>query len=207
MFKYEYLCIQYWLNNNIFVTQCYLEIMQKSLERSLLVFACYLDPALLSLTDTWWDLFILQQWKEQNWLDLCLNQISSQFQMWFLTGINMWNTLTRKSSGSYPTDTDWPTKLERREEKFCPFNDCIVKRFKNDMNMKYTFCSVNVELFWHCPVVFWINICSFIARNKGKKCQLFWGMCFLTSDSNRKKTKRIETFIINLIILLAKFHI
>lgn len=77
-----------------------------------------------------------------------------------------------------------------------------------------TFCSVNVEtvthLFWHCPFVqsFWSDICIFIAEKIEKDFKLFWkDVLFGIYDLNRTKTMSNETFIINLIILLAKYHI
>ncbi len=97
--------------------------------------------------------------------------------------------------------------------RFYPSNDHIVKKFKRDIDVKCTFCSVNVKtvthLSWHCPIVqsFWIDICNFIANNIEKDFKLFWrDVLFGLFDYNRNKTKPNQTFIINL-ILLAKFHI
>lgn len=98
--------------------------------------------------------------------------------------------------------------------KFYPSNDHIVKKFKKDIDVMCTFCSMSIEtvthLFWHCPFVqsFWSDICNFIAEKIEKDFKLFWkDVLFGLYDLNRTKTRPNETFIINLIILLAKFYI
>ena len=61
-----------------------------------------------------------------------------------------------------------------------PSNDHIHKRFKKVIDVKCSFCSMEIEtvthLFWLCPIVqsFWTDICNFIANTIDKNCELFW---------------------------------
>lgn len=62
--------------------------------------------------------------------------------------------------------------------------------------------------FWHCPYVqtFWNDICDFIANNIYSDFVLFWIDVLFGLFRLENNNKNI-TFIINLIILIAKFHI
>lgn len=98
--------------------------------------------------------------------------------------------------------------------RFYPTNDHIVKRFKRNIDSKCTFCSANSEtmthLFWLCPIVqtFWSDICHFVSENIETDFKLFWkDVLFGIFDHVMIRTKPKETFIINLLIILAKFHI
>ena len=80
--------------------------------------------------------------------------------------------------------------------------------------MNCSFCSATPEtvthLFWHCPFVkrLWTDVCNFIANHIEADFKLFWkDVLFGIFDSNRNSTRPKETFIINLILILAKFHI
>ena len=90
-------------------------------------------------------------------------------------------------------------------------HDCLIADSKH---WSFFFCSLSTEtvthLFLLCPIVqnLWIDVCNFIINNIVEEFKLFWrDVLFGLFDSDRIKGKPNETFIINLFILLAKFHI
>ena len=93
--------------------------------------------------------------------------------------------------------------------RYYPANHYMIK-FKRDINTYCSFCEDHPEtvlhLFWHCPHTrtFWQNLSRFIIDHIYKDFALLWKdviFCFY------KQSKENIFFIINLLILLAKFHI
>lgn len=85
-------------------------------------------------------------------------------------------------------------------------------KFKSDIDTTCTFCNncleTVVHLYWYCPFVkpFWKNVCDFIVKNIDKDFVLFWKhILFGVLDHQRFYCNGI--YIINLILLLAKFNI
>lgn len=93
-----------------------------------------------------------------------------------------------------------------------PAKSYIKTKFKLDIDENCTFChscpeSV-VHLFWFCPFVYkmWHDLCVFISGVIEEGFDIFWeNVLFGLPDSNTHN--KTHTYIINLIILMAKFHI
>ncbi len=88
----------------------------------------------------------------------------------------------------------------------------FLKRFKSDIDTSCSFCDdpneTDMHIFWDCPhtQIFWIEFSNVINRN------VLQGFSFLFKDVlfgffNIQKYQINEYFIINLLLLLAKFHI
>ncbi len=80
--------------------------------------------------------------------------------------------------------------------------------------MKCNFCHEHTEtvthLFWLCSIVksFWVNICNFIADNTDKGFVLCWrNVLFGLLDSNLHEEKSHLIYMINFVIIMAKFLI
>ena len=130
--------------------------MQKSLERSHLVFACYSDlnqgwnpnnyPYYLYLTLQLVRFACPATMGRTTLSGPYLKGMLLQFHMWSHTGTDMWKTLTGKKSGSYLTVTCWPTKLEKFHLNlsidFTPLMIIFIKGSKK-------------LLMWNAPSVLW----------------------------------------------------
>ena len=88
----------------------------------------------------------------------------------------------------------------------------FLKRFKSDIDTSCSFCGdpneTDMHIFWDCPhtQLFWIEFSNVINRS------VLQGFSLLFKDVlfgffNIQKDKINEYFIINLLWLLAKFHI
>ncbi len=88
----------------------------------------------------------------------------------------------------------------------------FLKRFKSDIDTSCAFCGdpneTDMHIFWDCPhtQLFWIEFSNIINRN------VLQGFSLLFKDVlfgffNIQKVQINEYFIINLLLLLAKFHI
>ncbi len=86
------------------------------------------------------------------------------------------------------------------------------KRFKSDIDTSCSFCGdlneTDMHIFWECPhtQLFWIEFSNVINRN------VLQGFSLLFKDVlfgffNIQKHQINEYFIINLLLLIAKFHI
>ena len=95
--------------------------------------------------------------------------------------------------------------------KYYPANHYLIK-LKKDIDVNCSFCAVLPEtvchLFWHCPYVkrLWQDICVFVIDHIYADFSLYW-KDILFGVSNYDRNKKSEFYIINLIILLAKFYI
>jgi len=87
---------------------------------------------------------------------------------------------------------------------------CFLKRLKNDINTLCSFCSekpeTSLHLFWNCSLTmtFWYDICDFI------KCYVNPNFDFTYRNvifGFHECEKKRDIYFINLIFLLAKFHI
>lgn len=89
---------------------------------------------------------------------------------------------------------------------------CFLVRYKRNIDVNCSFCDSSKEtaihLFWYCNVVavFWQHILDFIVKNIDKNFALLWKNVLLGLFVNQKD-KQIHTYMINFIILMAKFHI
>lgn len=87
-----------------------------------------------------------------------------------------------------------------------------MKKFKSDISSNCSFCDDSVEtvvhLFWYCSFTkkFWQEVLSFIRSNIYNECTLFWKNVVL-GFFEYEQSKRKQFYVINLILLLAKFHI
>ena len=88
----------------------------------------------------------------------------------------------------------------------------FLQRFIKDIDVNCCFCEESPEdvfhLFWNCPfsVVLWKNICNLICNS----IEPHFSFCFkhiLFGFFDFPSTKRKQFYVINLIILLAKWHI
>ncbi|CDR18464.1 unnamed protein product [Oncorhynchus mykiss] len=95
--------------------------------------------------------------------------------------------------------------------KYYPANH-YMKKFKENINSNCSFCNDHpetvVHLFWHCVHVrkLWQDISRFIIEHIYEDFTLLWRdvlFGFFTYNRN----KRNHFYVINFIILLAKFHI
>lgn len=95
--------------------------------------------------------------------------------------------------------------------RFYPVNSYL-KKFKPDIDTMCNFCNVQdetiVHLFWHCNYtkVFWNSFCKFVTDFVYSKFSLFWKdvlFGFVDVEKNIEK----EFYLINLLLLLAKYHI
>ncbi len=88
----------------------------------------------------------------------------------------------------------------------------FLKRFKSDIDTSCSFCDdpneTDMHIFWDCPhtQTFWVEFSNIINRN------VLQGFSLLFKDVlfgffNIQKDKINEYFFINLLLLLAKFHI
>lgn len=95
--------------------------------------------------------------------------------------------------------------------KFYPAKH-YMKKFKSDISSNCSFCDDSVEtvvhLFWYCSFTkkFWQEVLSFIRSNIYNECTLFWKNVVL-GFFEYEQSKRKQFYVINLILLLAKFHI
>lgn len=94
-----------------------------------------------------------------------------------------------------------------------PTKHFLVK-FKSDIDTNCTFCNNSLEtmvhLYWYCPHVkpFWENVCEFICKNIDADFMLFWKYVLFGIFKNQRDYHDTNNiYIINLILLLAKFHI
>ena len=85
-------------------------------------------------------------------------------------------------------------------------------KFKSDIDYRCTFCDSHpetvVHLFWHCPFLktFWQNVCDFISVNIDDQFLLTWKhLVFCLLEDCRDN--RDQVYLINVIILMAKFYI
>lgn len=94
--------------------------------------------------------------------------------------------------------------------KYYPANHYMIK-FKRDIDANCSFCGDQPEtvlhLFWTCsyPSIFWKDLSRYVINHLHKDFVLKWEnivFCFF-----RKQTKENQYFIINLLIILAKFFI
>ncbi len=83
---------------------------------------------------------------------------------------------------------------------------------KSDIDFSCSFCvschETVVHLFWHCSFVktFWQNVCDFIVQNIDSHFVLLWKyVLFGILENSREKHNHV--YMINLILLYAKFHI
>ncbi len=85
-------------------------------------------------------------------------------------------------------------------------------KFKSDIDFSCSVCvschETVVHLFWHCPFVkiFWQNVCDFLVQNIDSHFVLFWKYVLFGILENSRE-KHIHVYMINLILLYAKFHI
>ncbi|CDQ98504.1 unnamed protein product, partial [Oncorhynchus mykiss] len=95
--------------------------------------------------------------------------------------------------------------------KYYPANH-YMNKFKENINSNCSFCNDHLEtvlhLFWHCIHVrkLWQDISRFIIEHIYEDVTLLWRDVMLgvfTYDRNKLK----HFYVINFIILLAKFHI
>ncbi len=90
----------------------------------------------------------------------------------------------------------------------------FLKRFKSDIDTSYSFCGdpneTDMDIFWDCPhtQLFWIEFSNVINRN------VLQGFSLLFKDVGlnvwlllHTKSCLLLLNIINLLLLLAKFHI
>ncbi len=95
--------------------------------------------------------------------------------------------------------------------KFYPAKH-YMKKFKSDISSSCSFCDDSIEtvvhLFWHCPFTkkFWQDDVSFIRSNIYNDCIRFWKDAVL-GFIEYEESKRKQFYVVNLILLLAKFHI
>ena len=87
-----------------------------------------------------------------------------------------------------------------------------MKKFKKDISSSCSFCDISdetvVHLFWHCPFakMFWQDVLGFIRSEIYNESVLYWKdavLGFVDFDQSKKG----HFNMINLILLLAKFHI
>lgn len=97
--------------------------------------------------------------------------------------------------------------------KFYPAKCFIRDRFRKDIDSNCSFCSVCpetvVHLFWHCPVVkkFWQHLCNFINEHIDEYFVLHWKNILFGLLDNKSTERNTHIYIINLIIIMAKFFI
>lgn len=96
--------------------------------------------------------------------------------------------------------------------KFYPAKTYIKNRFKKDIDINCSFCDeypeTVVHLFWCCPPVkfFWQKLCDFIHINIKKQSVLAWkNVLFGLSESDIQNSNSV--YLINLLILMSKYHI
>ncbi len=95
--------------------------------------------------------------------------------------------------------------------KFYPAKH-YMKKFKSDISSSCSFCEDSIEtvvhLLWHCPFTkkFGQDVVSFIRSNIYNDCILFWKDVVL-GFIEYEESKRKQFYVVNLILLLAKFHI
>ena len=95
--------------------------------------------------------------------------------------------------------------------RYYPAKHYLLK-FKKDICVNCSFCEVSpetmVHLFWQCSYSnkFWKDVSRYIIDNIYSDFALCWENVLL-GFVNHKSNKHKEFFVINLIIILAKFHI
>ena len=95
--------------------------------------------------------------------------------------------------------------------RYYPTSHYINLRFKKDVCINCSLCDMYPEtmlhLFWNCAHTdrFWKDVCRYIVDNIDSEFCLYWQNVLFGLSNNNKKSK--EVYIINLIIILAKFHI
>lgn len=86
-----------------------------------------------------------------------------------------------------------------------------MKRLKGDISSSSSFCDDSVEtvlhLFWNGPLTnkCWPDVLSFISTNIYNECILFWKDVLGFTEYEPSKNKLF--YVVNLILLLAKFHL
>ncbi|XP_025760554.1 uncharacterized protein LOC112845342 [Oreochromis niloticus] len=94
-----------------------------------------------------------------------------------------------------------------------PSKDYLQSKFKLDIDTSCSFCKTSKEstihLFWFCNLVqdFWQSLCVFISENIFKGFVLFWKYVLFGLHKNQKQFNFDNRYMINLLILMAKFHI
>ncbi|KAL3973461.1 solute carrier family 38 (sodium-coupled neutral amino acid transporter), member 4 [Sarotherodon galilaeus] len=94
-----------------------------------------------------------------------------------------------------------------------PSKDYLQSKFKLDIDTSCSFCKTSKEstihLFWFCNIVqeFWQSLCVFISENIFKGFVLFWKYVLFGLHKNQKQFNFDNRYMINLLILMAKFHI
>lgn len=93
-----------------------------------------------------------------------------------------------------------------------PVKFYIKSRFSKDIEIDCSFCTNSpetiVHLFWFCPSVklFWQKLCDFIQNNIEKKFVLYWKNVLFGLFEN-SLNNNYSIYLINLLILMSKFHI
>ncbi|CAI5671519.1 unnamed protein product [Oreochromis niloticus] len=94
-----------------------------------------------------------------------------------------------------------------------PSKDYLQSKFKLDIDTSCSFCKTSKEytihLFWFCNLVqdFWQSLCVFISENIFEGFVLFWKYVLFGLHKNQKQFNFDNRYMINLLILMAKFHI
>ena len=85
-------------------------------------------------------------------------------------------------------------------------------RFKLDICVNCSFCGLSsetvVHLFWQCPytTTFWKDLSRYITDKLVSDFSSFWKNVLFGFLDNKSK-KQTETYLINLLIILGKYHI
>ena len=88
----------------------------------------------------------------------------------------------------------------------------FLRRYKKDIDVNCTFCEQSEEdlyhLLWSCSVscIFWQDVCTFISRNILSHFSLTYVDVLFGFHSYAANSKD-QYYLINLILLLAKYHI